>query len=67
MQRILLASLMALFFGLFSMPVTQAATANGTGITSALKAISPLTNVQWRRRRRRRRCHHRRRSRLRCW
>ena len=31
MQRILLATLMAFFFGLFSMPVPQSAPANGLG------------------------------------
>jgi hypothetical protein len=31
MQRILLATLMAFFFGLFSMPVSQSAPANGLG------------------------------------
>jgi hypothetical protein len=65
MQRILVASLMALFFGLFSMPVVQAATADGAGLSTAAKAVSPLEQVQ--RRRRRRRCHHHRRSRMRCW
>ena len=31
MQRILIATLMAFFFGLFSMPVSQSAPANGLG------------------------------------
>jgi hypothetical protein len=42
MQRVLIATLMALFFGLFSMPAVQAAPANGWAVGSAVKAISPL-------------------------
>jgi hypothetical protein len=53
MQRILIATLMALFFGLFSMPV-QAAPANGWAFGSAVKAISPLETIYYRRRRYRR-------------
>jgi len=70
MQRILIASLMALFFGLFSMPTSQAAPANGASVDSALKASSLLEQIQYRRRRRRRRrqsCGHRGRSRRTCW
>jgi hypothetical protein len=71
MKRMLIATLMALVFGLFSMPVLQAAPTNGAAIGSALKSTSPIQNVQWRWRRRRRRCawvHWRRsRTRYRCW
>jgi hypothetical protein len=52
MQRILIATLMAMFFGLFSMPALQAAPADGAGVGNALKAMSPIDKV-WRRRRRR--------------
>ena len=45
MQRILIATLMALFFGLFSMPAVQAAPANGWAVGSAVKAISPLDTI----------------------
>ena len=55
MQRALIATLMALFFGLFSMPVLQAAPANGWAIGSALKSISPLDTIYYYRRRYRRR------------
>ena len=55
MQRILVATLMALFFGLFSMPALQAAPANGWAVGSALKAMSPLDTIQYYRRRRSRR------------
>ena len=55
MQRILIATLMALFFGLFSMPALQAAPANGWAVGSALKAMSPLDTIQYYRRRRSRR------------
>ena len=55
MQRILIATLMALFFGLFSMPALQAAPANGWAVGSALKAMSPLDTIQYYRRRRYRR------------
>ena len=51
MQRVLIATLMALFFGLFSMPTVQAAPANGWAVGSALKAISPLDTIYYRRRR----------------
>jgi hypothetical protein len=46
---------MALFFGLFSMPAAQAASANGWAVASAVKAISPLETIYYRRRYRRRR------------
>jgi len=46
---------MALFFGLFSMPAVQAAPANGWAGGSAVKAISPLETIYYRRRYRRRR------------
>jgi hypothetical protein len=49
MQRILIASLMALFFGLFSMPASQAAPANGWAVGSAVKAISPINTIYYRR------------------
>ena len=55
MQRILIATLMALFFGLFSMPALQAAPANGWAVGSAVKAMSPLDTIQYYRRRRYRR------------
>ena len=55
MQRLLIATLMAFFFGLFSMPAVQAAPANGWAVGSALKAISPINTIQYRRRYRRRR------------
>ena len=55
MQRLLIATLMAFFFGLFSMPVLQAAPANGWAVGSALKAISLINTIQYRRRYRRRR------------
>jgi hypothetical protein len=60
----LIAMLMALVFGLFSMPSLQAAPSNGSAVGSALKSVSPLKQIRWRRRRR---CHHHRRSRRRCW
>jgi hypothetical protein len=69
MRRTLIATLMALAFGLFSMPAVQATTVNGMAIGSSIKTMSPIEKVQyWRRRRRRRqRCHwvHYRRSRSR--
>jgi hypothetical protein len=40
MQRVLIATLMALFFGLFSMPASQAAPANGWAVGSAVKATT---------------------------
>jgi hypothetical protein len=55
MKRIVLATLMAFVFGLFSMPAVQAASVNGSALSSAIKGISPLKQVQRRRRRRRRR------------
>jgi len=68
MKRTLIATLMALVFGLFSMPALQAAPGNGSAIGSALKATSPITSVQWRRRRRCAWVHWRRsRTRWRCW
>jgi hypothetical protein len=62
----MIATLMALFFGLFSMPTSQSAPANGSAVGSALKATSPLEQIQWRRRRRQS-CGHRWRSRMTCW
>jgi hypothetical protein len=59
---------MAVFFGLFSMPASQAAPASGTAVGSSADAITAVEKAQWRRwRRRRRNCVHRWRSRLRCW
>jgi hypothetical protein len=55
MQRTLIATLMALFFGLFSMPALQAAPVNGWAVGSAVKAISPLDTIHYYRRRYRRR------------
>jgi hypothetical protein len=60
MQRILIATLMALFFGLFSMPGVQAAPANGWAIGSAVKAVSPPLDMIYYRRRRYRRYRRRR-------
>jgi hypothetical protein len=71
MRRTLVATLMAVVFGLFSMPAVQAAPGNGSAVESALKTISPVKDVQFFRRRRRRRCafvhHWRSRSRQRCF
>ena len=65
MQRVLIATLMALFFGLFSMPALQAAPANGWAVGSAVKAISPIDTIYYRRRRYRRYRRYRRRRRYR--
>ncbi len=65
MQRIMIGTLMAVFFGLFSMPASQAAPANGVAVGSSAGAITAVEKTQWRRRRRH--CVHRWRSRLRCW
>jgi hypothetical protein len=46
-----IATLMALFFGLFSMPASQAAPANGWAVGSAVKPISPINTIYYRRRR----------------
>jgi hypothetical protein len=67
MQKIVIATLMAFFFGLFSMPISQATPANGASVGSALKSFTSVEQVQWRRRRRRRSCGHRWRSRSTCW
>jgi hypothetical protein len=71
MKRIILATLMALVFGLFSMPTLRAASVNGSALTTAIKEAAPVQQAQYRRRRRRRRCGwvHRGRSRRRwqCW
>jgi hypothetical protein len=70
MRRILLATLMALVFGVFSMPALQAAPGNGWAIGSAVKSALPMKEVRWWRRRRRG-CvwvhYWRSRRRLRCW
>lgn len=61
MKRTLIAVLMAVVFGLFSMPALQAAPNNGWTVGSTLKASSLVKNVQyWRRRRRVRRRRRRR-------
>jgi len=60
----MVATLMALFFGLFSMPATQAAPGNGPALGNAANTLLPLEKAQWRRRRR---CRHHWRSRVRCW
>lgn len=69
MKRTLIATLMAVLFGLFSMPALQAAPGNGWTIGSAVKAVAPAEKVWYRRRRRR--CvwvhHWRSRRRMRCW
>jgi len=69
MKRTLIATLMALVFGLFSMPALQAAPSNGWAVGSALKAVSPMKQVRWWRRRRRCGWVHywRSRRRWRCW
>jgi len=66
MKRMLIATLMALVLGLFSMPSLQAAPGNGSAVGSALKSVSPMKQVRWWRRRRYR-CRHRWRSRRYCW
>jgi hypothetical protein len=66
MQRILIGTLMALFFGLFSMPALQAAPSNGAAIGSAADATASVEKAQWRRWRRRGGCFHRWRSRMAC-
>jgi hypothetical protein len=65
MQRIVVATLMAVFFGLFSMPASQAAPANGAAVGSSAGGMSSVQKAWWRGRRRR--CVHRWRSRLACW
>ena len=68
MKRTMIAVLMALVFGLFSMPALQAAPTNGAAVGSALKILKPLKQIYYRRyRRRRRRCRHHYYSRTRCW
>ena len=67
MQRTLIATLMALFFGLFSMPVLQAAPASGWAVGSAVKQMSPVNPVYYYRRRRYRRYRRRRYRRYRYW
>jgi hypothetical protein len=66
----MIAVLMAVVFGLFSMPALQAAPSNGSAVGAALKAVSPFKQVRWYRRRRRR-CawvhYYRSRRRYRCW
>jgi hypothetical protein len=44
MQRILIASLMALFFGLFSIPASQAAPANGQYIELRVALVQALAS-----------------------
>jgi len=61
----MVATLMAMFFGLFSMPALQAAPANGLAVGAGLKATSPLDKIQYYRRRRRCYWVHRYRSRRR--
>src|SRR5664279_987465 len=65
MQRIMIGTLMALFLGLFSMPASQAAPANGVAIGSAADANTLVEKSQWWGRRRRG-CWHRWRSRRGC-
>jgi hypothetical protein len=61
----MVATLMALLFGLFSMPASQAAPANGAAIGQSSVGVTAVEKAQyWRRRRRR--CWHRWRSRG-CW
>ena len=66
MQKIMIGTLMAVFFGLFSMPALQAAPSNGAAIGSSADGIASVEKAQWRRWRHRR-CGHGWRSRLRCW
>jgi len=67
MQRIFIATLMATFLGLFSMPTSQAAPGSGPAIGTAADAIASVEKAQWRRWRGRRACGHRWRSRRVCW
>jgi len=62
----MVATLMALIFGLFSMPALRAAPANGVALGSAADATASVEKAQWRRWRRRG-CGHRWRSRRVCW
>ena len=65
MQRTLIATLMALAFGLFSMPALQANPTNGAAIGNSADSVTTVEKAQWRRRRRI--CGHRYRSRRGCW
>jgi len=67
MQRTLIATLMALAFGLFSMPALQAHPTNGAAIGNSADGIATVEKAQWRRWRGRRACGHRWRSRRVCW
>jgi hypothetical protein len=68
MRKTVLATLIAVAFGLMGLAPSQAAPANGLALGKAASGLADIDKAQyWRRRRRRRRCRHRRRSRLVCW
>jgi hypothetical protein len=69
MRKTVLATMIAVVFGLIGLLPAQAAPANGLAIGKAASGLSDLDKAQYwrrRRRRRRRRCWHRGRSRTRC-
>jgi hypothetical protein len=69
MRKTVLATLIAVAFGLVGLSAAQAAPANGLAIGKAASGLADFDKAQWRRRRRRRRrrrCWHRGRSRTRC-
>jgi hypothetical protein len=69
MRKSIVATLIAVAFGLMGVSFAQAAPGNGgLAIGKAASGLAPFEQAQWRRRRRRRRrrCFHRRRSRMRC-
>jgi hypothetical protein len=59
MKRLLVATLMAVVFGLFSMPAVQAVPNNGWAVGAAINSDSPIQQAQFRVRRRRRFFRHR--------
>jgi hypothetical protein len=69
MRKTVVATLLAVAFGLTGVSVAQSAPAGGLAIGKAAAGLGDVDQAQWRRRRRRRRrrrCWHRRRSRMRC-
>jgi hypothetical protein len=64
MRATIIATLLALAFGLTGVSVAQAAPGNGLAIGKAAIGLQPAEKIQWRRRRRR--CWHGWRSRRRC-
>jgi hypothetical protein len=69
MRKTVVATLIAVAFGLTGVTFAQAAPAGGNGVAlgKAASGLAPTEQAQWRRRRRRRRsCFHRRRSRTVC-